>query len=140
MGKHGVDLARIGRQIGLGDALVGIVAGDIGEQLLEVGDVTVDRGAEFRFAIVLPLDLVEGLLPLQRIEATCEDVAFATLIAPPKIDRGVVVDRARNVYRERVQRLDDVARVTAVPCLCNRLAVRGPRPCSCRLFLAGSGA
>ena len=52
---------------------------------------------ELRVAPVLAADLVEGLLALQRVETACEDIAFATAITVPKLNRGFVVDGARNV-------------------------------------------
>lgn len=71
MGKHRIDLAGIGGEVGLGDAPVAVGAGHVGEQLLEIGDVAVHGGAEFRFAFVFALDLVKRRLALQRVEATC---------------------------------------------------------------------
>ena len=86
MCQHRVDLAGVGRQVALRHYLVAIVAGDVAEQLFKVGDIAVDGGAELRFAVVFALDLVEGLLALQRVEAAGEDVALAALVTPPQID------------------------------------------------------
>ena len=110
MGKHRVDLAGVRRQVGLRHDVVAVVAGDVLQQLLEIVAVAVDRGAEVRVALVLAADLVEGLLALQRVEAAREDVALAAPVAVPQLDRGVVVDGACDVDRQRVQRFDDVQR------------------------------
>ena len=111
MREHRVDLARVRRQVGLGDRLVAIGAGDVCQKLFEIGDVAIDGDAEFRLAVILALDLVEGLLALQGVEATGEDVAFATLIAAPEVYRGIVVDGAGDVDLERIQRFDHMARI-----------------------------
>jgi len=76
MCQHGIDLAGVGGEIGLRDGAVAIGAGDVGKQLFEIGDVAIDRGAEFRLAIILALDLVERLLALERVETAGEDIPF----------------------------------------------------------------
>ncbi|TAZ14767.1 hypothetical protein ELH81_12195 [Rhizobium leguminosarum] len=103
MSEHRVDLARIRGEVGLRHRPVRVGAGDVGEQLFEITDVAVDGGAELRFAVIFALDLVEGLLALQRVEAAGEDVALAALVTAPEIDRGVVIDGAGDIDRERVQ-------------------------------------
>src|SRR6478609_654209 len=101
MSKHRIDLAGVRGQVGLRYRAVRIGTGDIGEQLFEIADVAVDSGAEFRFAVILALDLVEGLLAFQRVEATGEDVALAALVAAPQVNRGIMIDGAGDIDRER---------------------------------------
>ena len=84
MRQHRINLAGVRCQVALRQRLVAVVAGDVGEQFFEVGDVAVDGGAEFRLSVIFALDIVKGLLALQRIEATGEDVALAALIAAPE--------------------------------------------------------
>lgn len=145
MGEHGVDLARIRGQVGLGDSLVRVGAGDVGEQLFEIADIAIDGGAEFRLAVIFALDLIEGLLALQRVEAAGKDVALATLITAPEIDRGIVVDGAGDIDRERVQRFHDMAWIAAVVdarrrCGCFRRAGRGPGRRLVGGFISGCAA
>ena len=66
MGKHGVDLACVGGQVVLRRGVVAIVAGNILEQALEIIHVTVNRALELAVGLIFALDLVKGLLTLQR--------------------------------------------------------------------------
>jgi len=65
--QHRVDLARIGGEIGLGDAVILVLPANIGQQALEVTSELVDRTAEGAVEAILLLDAVEGLLTLQRV-------------------------------------------------------------------------
>ncbi len=114
MGKHRVDLAGIGGEVGLGDCPVTVRAGDISEQLFEIGDVAVHGGAEFGLPLVFALDLVKRRLALQRIEATGEDITFAALVPAPQFHRRIVVDRAGDVDGQRVQRFHHVTRIAGI--------------------------
>ena len=97
MGKHRVDLAGVGGEVGLGHPVVAIVAGDVLQQLLEILAITVDGGAEFAVVLVFAADVVKRLLTLQRVEPAREDVMLAAPVAPPQFDRGVVVDRPGDI-------------------------------------------
>ena len=112
MGQHGVDLAGVGRQVGLRHHVVAVVAADILQKLLEVAAVAVDGSAELRVRLVLAADFLEGLLALERVKPAREDVAFATAIPVPELDGRFVVDRAGDVDRKRVERLDQMQRRT----------------------------
>src|SRR3984893_17596010 len=107
MREQRVDLAGIGGEVGLGQHLAAVVAGDLLEQALELVDIAIDGFAELGRAPVLAADLLEGLLALRRVEAAREDVALAALVAVPQFDGGVVVDEAGDVDRKRVERFDD---------------------------------
>ena len=104
MRQHGVDLAGVRGQVGLRHDVVAVVAGDILEQPLEILAVAVDGGLELAVGLILAADLVEGLLALQRVEPAGEDVPLAAPVTAPELDRGVMVDGAGDVDRQRVQR------------------------------------
>ena len=110
MGEHGVDLARIRRQIGLRHHIVAVVARNVLQQLLEIVAVAVDGSAEFAIRLIFAADVVEGLLAFQRIEPAREDVALAPAVAVPQLDRGLMIDGTRNVDRQRIERLHHMGR------------------------------
>src|SRR5690349_10836181 len=60
-----------------------ILACDLVEQPLELGDVAVDRLLEGAVGAVLAGDLVKGLLAGRRIETLGERLALAALVAVP---------------------------------------------------------
>ena len=64
MGEHCINFASIRNEVGVAGIGVLAISFRLGEQLLKIGDVAVDRRAELLVAFVLPLDLVEGLLAL----------------------------------------------------------------------------
>src|SRR5258708_1598332 len=114
MREQRVDLAGIGGEVGLGQHLAAVVAGDLVEQALELVDIAVDRFAELGRAAVLAADLLQGLLALRRVEASGEDVPLAALVAIPQFDGGVVIDEAGDVDRKRVERVDDALVLAAI--------------------------
>ncbi len=99
MGKHGVNFACVGGQIGLGRCVVAIVACDILKQALEVIHVTINSTLELAVRRVLALDLVKGLLPLQRVETAGEDIALTSPVTLPEFNGSLVVDGAGDVNR-----------------------------------------
>ena len=66
MGEHGVNLARLGRKIRPRHHLAAIIARDFLEQPFELADIAVDGLLELAVGAILLLDLVEGLLALDR--------------------------------------------------------------------------
>ena len=110
MSEHGVNLAGIRREIGLCDHVIAIVACNVFKQALEVVHVTVYGAAEFTICLILTLDVVKCLLTLQRVKTTGEDIAFATAVAVPELNRCFMIDCTSNIDRKRVERFNDVAR------------------------------
>src|SRR5580704_17175529 len=110
--QHGVDLAGLRGEIGARHHRAAVVARHVVEQPLELGDVAVDRLLELAVGAVALADLLERALPLHGVEALGEHVAFAALVAVPQLGGDVVVDHAGDVDRERIERLDRVARRT----------------------------
>src|ERR1700687_5146368 len=114
MREQRVDLAGIGSEVGLGQHLAAVVAGDLIEQALELVDIAIDGFAELGRAPVLAADLLEGLLALRRVEAAREHVPLAALVAIPQFDGGVVIDKAGDIDRKGVERVDDVLVLAAI--------------------------
>ena len=105
-------------------------------------DVAVDRLLELAVGAVAAADLLERLLPLQGVEPAREDVAFAALVALPQLGRRVVIDHARDIDRERVERFHRLARLAGValrlrrtgssrPARPSRSDSQPPRPSAC---------
>ena len=67
MGKHRVDLAGIRCEVSIAGRLILAVAVDLGKQLLEVSNIAIDGCPEVAVAQILPFNLVERLLPLERV-------------------------------------------------------------------------
>ena len=104
VGEHRIDLAGVRGEIGAAGGAVAVGAGHLGQQLLEIGDVAVDGGAELVVALIFLADLVEGLLALQGIEPPGEEVLLAATVTLPKLDRRIMVDGPRDIERERAER------------------------------------
>src|SRR6185312_12871261 len=85
--KHRVDFARFRREVSAGYNLAAVVARHVLEQPLEFRNVPVDRLLEFAVRAILLADVVECLLPLQRIEPAGEHVAFTALVTVPEVGR-----------------------------------------------------
>src|SRR5260370_40212019 len=124
VGQHGVALAGLRGEIGARHPRAAVVARDVLEQPLELADVAVDRLLEIAVAAIALADLVEGLLPLHRIEPLGEHVAFAALVAVPKLAGRVVIDHAGDVDRERIERFERMPRRTLLAAAL--LVARGP--------------
>ena len=103
MREHRVNLARIRGQVGLTEHVVAVIAGDLRQELFEIGHVPFNSGPELRITCVFLSDLIEGLLTLQCIEAAREDMPLTAAVAFPKVDEGLVVDRTGDIDRQRVQ-------------------------------------
>src|SRR5436305_9848304 len=116
VGQHGVDLAGIRGEIAAGRRLAALIRRNLVEQPLELHDVAVDGRLELAVATIAVADLLECLLALHRVEAAREHVALAALVAFPELGRRIVIDHASDIDRERVERLDRAARLTAVRC------------------------
>src|SRR6266540_6611966 len=109
VGEHGVDLACLRGEIGARHDLAAVVARDLIEQALELGDVAVDRLRELTVAAVLAPDFFERALALHGVELAREYVALAALVAVPQFGRRLVVDHAGDVDRDRIERLARMA-------------------------------
>src|SRR6185312_5746904 len=92
-----------------------IVARDLVEQALELGDVTVDRLLEAAVGAVFTCDLVERLLAGGGVEPLGEGLALAALIAIPHLGGEVTVHQPADVERQRFQR---IGRSLALAALC----------------------
>src|SRR5262249_47493946 len=82
-----------------------VLARDLVEQALELGDVAVDRLLEAAVGTVLAGDLVKRLLARRRVEALGERLALAALVAVPHIGGDVAVHQPADVERQRLQRI-----------------------------------
>src|SRR5215470_7343057 len=120
--QHSVNLAGLRGEIGPRHHLAAIVARDLIEQALELGDVAVDRLRELAIGAIFAADLLERALTLHRIELAREHIALAALVAVPELGGGVVVDHARDVDCQRVERLDGVT--LGPSCVRRRVACR----------------
>src|SRR5437588_11914323 len=110
VGEHGIDLARLRGEIGARNRLAAVIARDLLQEALELGDVAVDRLLELAVAAVLAADFLERALALHGVELAREHVALAALVAIPQLGGGVVVDHAGDVDCKRIERLDTVTR------------------------------
>jgi hypothetical protein len=108
--EHGIDLPRLRGEIALRQRAIRIFAADFGEQPLELLYVAVDRFAERAIGAIAPADFLERFLALCGVEPAAEDVPFAAPVAIPEIDNGIMVEQARNIERQRVDRVDRAVR------------------------------
>src|SRR5262249_5132751 len=106
VGQHGVDFTGLRGEIGTRYRLAPLVMRNLVEQALELGDVTVDSLHEFAVGAILAPDLFESPLALHGIELAGEHVALPALVTVPQLGRGVMVDHARDIDRNRIERLD----------------------------------
>src|SRR3984893_13963469 len=81
------------------------IAGDVVEQALERGDVAVDRLLEIAVGTVFAGDFVKSFLAGRRVEAFCERLALAALVAGPYFGGGVAIHPAADVERQLFQRI-----------------------------------
>jgi len=122
-----------------------VVTRDLVEQPLELADIAVDSLHELAVGAIALADFLERALALHGVELAREHAALAALIAVPELGGRVVVDHARDVDRERIERLDAVARETLVAArgvlsvLARQITGRGRRRRS-RLGLIARGA
>src|SRR6202000_1521207 len=82
-----------------------VLARDLVEQPLELGDVAVDRLLEGAVGAILAGALVERLLAGGRVEALGERLALAALVAVPHLGSEVAVHQPADVERQRLQRI-----------------------------------
>ena len=80
MCQHGVDLAGLGRQVGVGEHGVTVVAADLRQQAVELLDVAVDGLLEVRVAAVL-LSTVTYALSMVLLRARAQRDAAITIVA-----------------------------------------------------------
>ena len=106
VGEHGVNLARIGRQVRAGHRAATFAARNVFKEPLEFLDVLLHRLAELGIAAILAADFIECALPLRRVKTPIEQATFAALIALPQLGSGAVVDHAGYIDGERLQRVD----------------------------------
>src|ERR1700751_724950 len=99
MCEQGVDQTRLRREVAAQRLRAAILARDLVEEALELGDVAVDRLLEAAVGAVLAGDLVEGLLAGGRIEALGEGLTLAALITVPHLGRKVAVHQPADVER-----------------------------------------
>src|SRR6202048_4617526 len=105
MREQGIDEAGLGGEVAAKDRGSPLVACDVIEQALELGDVTVDRLLEVAVGAILAGDLIEGLLAGGGIEPLAESLALAALIAIPHLGCEIAVHQAADVERQRLQRV-----------------------------------
>src|ERR1041384_1356184 len=105
VGEQGVDEAGLRGEVGAQGLRATLVAGDLVEQPLELGDVAVDRLLEAAVGAVRAGDLVERLLAGRRVEALGERLALAALVAVPHLGGEVAVHQPADVERQRLQRI-----------------------------------
>src|SRR5580704_9375004 len=105
MREQGVDEARLRGEVVAQRLGPAILARDLVEEALELGDVAVNRLLEAAIGAVLAGDLVKGLLAGRRIEALGERLALATLVTVPHLGREIAVHQPADVERQRLQRI-----------------------------------
>src|SRR5262245_62535057 len=107
--QHGVDLAGLRREIRARHHLAAVVARDLVKQALELGNVAIDRLHELAVGAIFAADLLERALALHGVELAGEHIALAALVAVPQLGRRLMVDHARDIDRDRIERLDGMA-------------------------------
>src|ERR1700751_3119074 len=105
MREQGVHEARLRGEVVAQRLGPAILARDLVEEALELGDVAVDRLLEAAVGAVLAGDLVKSLLAGRRIEALGERLALAALVAVPHLGRKIAVHQPADVERQRFQRI-----------------------------------
>src|SRR4029077_12164211 len=99
------------------------------EEAFELVDIVLHGLPELRIRTIFVAYFVERLLALQRVEAAREDAALAAPVALPQFGGSFVVDHARDVDRERIERVHRIAwGALFAPCrLARRLKARSRR-------------
>src|ERR1700730_7445460 len=105
MREQGVDEAGLRGEVAAKDRGSSVVARDVIEQALKLGNVTVDGLLEAAVGAVLAGDLIEGLLAGRRVEPFCKGLALAALIAIPHLGGEVAVQESGDLERQRPQRI-----------------------------------
>src|ERR1700694_1899767 len=82
-----------------------LVARDLIEQALELGDVAIDGLLEVAVGAIFAGDFIEGLLAGRRIEPLGECLALAALIAIPHLGCEVAIHQPSDVERQRLPRI-----------------------------------
>src|SRR6516165_5763179 len=109
MREHRVDLAGVGGEIVARHRRTALAARHVVDEPLELVDVLLHGLPELGVAAILAADFLECLMPLSGVEAAAEQaITLAALVALPQLGRGVVVDHAGDVDRERFERVDGV--------------------------------
>src|SRR3984957_17541315 len=103
MREQGVDEAGFRSQVTAQRLRSAILACDLVEQALELGDIAIDRLLEVAVAAIFAGDFVESLLTRRRIEPLGEGLALAALIAIPHFSSEVAVHQPADVERQRLQ-------------------------------------
>ena len=82
MCEHRIDLARLGGEIGAGQAVVAVVAIDIRQKPLELLNVAIDGRPEIRIGFVAAANVVERLrtAPDIKLPGECVDIATPVLL------------------------------------------------------------
>src|ERR1700730_14498394 len=88
MREQRIDQPRLRGQVAAQHRRSALVAGDVVEQALELGDVAVDRLLEIAVGTVFAGDFVKSFLAGRRVEAFCERLALAALVAVPHFGGG----------------------------------------------------
>src|SRR5665213_696865 len=129
MREQGVDQPGLGGEVAAQRSGAAVVAGDLVEQALELGDVAVDRLLEVTVGAIFAGDFIERLLAGRRIEPLGEGLALAALIAIPHLDREIAIHQPSDIERQRFQRIAaDAGGLRRTP----RAAVRRSPPASAR--------
>src|SRR5580692_1307343 len=105
MREQGVDEAGLGGEMAAQHSGAALVARDLVEQALELGDVAIDRLLEVAVGAIFAADFIERLLAGGRVEPLGEGLALAALIAIPHLGGEVAIHQAADVERQRLQRV-----------------------------------
>src|ERR1700674_5727376 len=126
MCEQGIDKSGLRGEVAAQHLRAALVARDLVEQALELGDVAVDRLLEAAVGAIFAGDLVEGLLAGRGVEPLGESLALAALIAIPHLGGEIAIHQPADVERQRCQRVVTGALLTTA----RGLAVAGAGICA----------
>src|SRR6478672_3069497 len=115
MREQGVDEAGFRGEMAAQHLRAALVARDLVEQPLELGDVAIHRLLEAAVGAIFAGDFVESLLACRGVETLGESLALAALIAVPHLGGEIAIHQPADIERQRCQGI-----VTAL---------RGPAAC-----------
>src|ERR1700694_4815947 len=103
MREQGVDKTGLRGEVAAQHLRTALVARDLVEQALELGDVAVDRLLEVAVGAIFAGHLVESFLAGRSVEALGESLALAALIAIPHLGGEIAIHQPADVERQRCQ-------------------------------------
>src|SRR5262245_10783631 len=106
--QHGVDLASLRAEIAARDHLPAVIARDVVQEPLELGDIAVDRLHELAIGAIPPANILDRALALHGAEHMREYISLAAFVAVPKLGGSCVIDHASNIDRDGIEGLDGV--------------------------------